>query len=162
MSDANQLAYDFMTALSSSDTARYEAVLGEEAGLRLNRWDGREVYRPRTRVMARLMDEWSSWPDPTLEVFDVLPHGDRVAVEFRIQATENQRYVEHNRSAFLTIKDDQIAIIDLYCPEPMPSAHRKGYIAPANMTDDEVRQPVRGDDAQRRCARVDSPQRQLA
>jgi len=93
MSDANQLAYDFMTALSSSDTARYEAVLGEEVGLRLHRWDGREVYRPRTRVMARLMDEWSSWPDPTLEVFDVLPHGDRVAVEFRIQATENQRYV---------------------------------------------------------------------
>ena len=139
MSDANQLAYDFMTALSSSDTARYEAVLDEEVGLRLNRWDGREVYRPRTRVMARLMDEWSSWPDPTLEVFDVLPHGDRVAVEFRIQATENQRYVEHNRSAFLTIKDDQITLIDLYCPEPMPSAHRKGYIAPANMTDDEVR-----------------------
>ena len=48
MSDANQLAYDFMTALSSSNTARYEAVLGEEAGLRLNRWDGREVYRPRS------------------------------------------------------------------------------------------------------------------
>jgi hypothetical protein len=139
MSDVNQLTSEFMTALSSNDAARYEAVLDEEAGLRLYRWDGREVYRPRTRVMARLMDEWSSWPDPTLEVFDVLAAGDRAAVEFRIQATENQRYVEHNRSVFLTVKDGKIHIIDLYCPEPMPSAHRKGYIAPPNMTDDEVR-----------------------
>ena len=45
---------------------------------------------------------------PSLEGFDIVGTGDRVAVEFRIQATENDRYVEHNRSAFLTIKDDQI------------------------------------------------------
>lgn len=139
MSDANQLAQDFMAALSSHEAARYEAVLSEEVGMRFNRWDGREVYRPRSRVMNRLMEEWSSWPDPALEIFDVLAQGDRIAIEFRIQATENDRYVEHNRSVFLTIKDDKFHIIDLYCPEPMPSAHRKNYIAPANMTDDEVR-----------------------
>src|SRR5512147_2691148 len=139
MADLKQLAQDFLAALASNDAARYAAVLHEEVGLRLNRWDGREVYRPRTRVMGRLLEEWSSWPDPTLESFDVVAQGNRAAVEFRIQATENDRYVEHNRSVFLTIKDDQITTIDLYCPEPMPSAHRKGYIAPANMSDDEVR-----------------------
>ncbi len=139
MSDVNQLAQDFMAALSSNDPARYEAVLSDEVGLRLNRWDGREVYRPRTRVVARLMEEWSSWPDPTLETFDVLAHGDRAAIEFRVQATENDRYVEHNRSAFLTIKDDKIHIIDLYCPEPIPSARRQGWIAPAALTEEEIR-----------------------
>ena len=139
MANAKQLAQDFLAALASSDTTCYEVVLHEEVGLRLNRWDGREVYRPRSRVMARLIDEWLSWPDPTLESFEVLAQDDRVAVEFRIQATEHDRYVEHNRSAFLTIKDDKIHTIDLYCPEPMPSAHRKGYIAPANLTDSEVR-----------------------
>ena len=139
MSDMKQLAEDFMIALSSNDTARYEAVLTEDAGLRLNRWDGREVYRPRTRVMARLMEEWLSWPDATLELFTVLAEGDRGALEFRIQATENDRYVEHNRSVFLTIKDEKIHIIDLYCPEPVPSARRKGYIAPAHLTEEEVR-----------------------
>ena len=139
MSDMNQIVQDFVAALSANDTTRYEAVLHEEVGLRFNRWDGREVYRPRSRVMARLMAEWSSWPDPTLESFDTLAQGDRAAIEFRVQATENDRYVEHNRSVFLTIKDDKIHIIDLYCPEPMPSAHHKGYIAPANMTDGEVR-----------------------
>jgi hypothetical protein len=139
MSDMNQLVRDFMAALSSNDAARYEAVLTEEVGMRLYRWDGFEVYRPRSRVMTRLMEEWLSWPDPTLEFFDILAEGDRVAVEFRIQATEHDWYVEHNRSAFLTIQGDQIHIIDLYCPEPMPSAHRKGYIAPATLNDDEVR-----------------------
>jgi predicted N-acetyltransferase YhbS len=151
MSNATQLVQGFMAALSSNDPACYEGVLSEEVGMRLNRWDGREIYRPRSRVMARLMDEWSSWPDPTLESFDVLAQGDRIAIEFRIQATENDRYVEHNRAAFLTIKDNQIHIIDLYCPEPMPSAHRKGYIAPANLTDAEVRRLFEsmmfGDDA---------------
>lgn len=139
MTGPRQLAQDFLSALASNDTARYEAVLHEEVGMRLNRWDGREVYRPRTRVMARLMEEWLSWPDPTLESFDVMAEGERVAVEFRIQGTENQRYVEHNRSAFLTIKDDKVHVIDLYCPEPIPSARRKNWIAPADLSDEELR-----------------------
>jgi GNAT superfamily N-acetyltransferase len=46
--------------------------------------------------------------------------------------------VEHNRSAFLTIKDDKIHTIDLYCPEPLPSARRKGWIAPATLTEEEI------------------------
>jgi hypothetical protein len=140
MTDPRQLAQDFLSALSSNDVVRYEAILGEEVGMRLNRWDGREIYRPRKRVMQRFIEEWASWPDPTLKGFEIVATGDRVALEFRIQATENHRYVEHNRSAFLTIQDDKIAIIDLYCPEPTPSAHRTGYIAPENLTDDEVRQ----------------------
>jgi hypothetical protein len=151
MSNPKQIALAFMAALAANDPTQYDAVLSDEVGLRLNRWDGREIYRPRKRVIQRFSEEWASWPDPSLETFDVLAHGDRVAVEFRIQASENQRYVEHNRSAFLTIKDDKIHIIDLYCPEPVPSAHRKGYIAPANLTDDEVRRLFEsmmfGDDA---------------
>jgi hypothetical protein len=140
MLDVTQLAQEFMAALTAHNPAQYEAVLREDVGMRLNRWDGREIYRPRKRVMQRFMDEWSSWPDPSLEIFEIIAMGDRVALEYRIQATENARYIEHNRSAFLTIKDDKIHIIDLYCPEPVPSAHRTGYIAPATLTDDEVRQ----------------------
>jgi hypothetical protein len=140
MADLQRLAQDFLGALSSTDTIRYEGVLSEEVGMRLNRWDGREIYRPRKRVMQRFIDEWSSWPDPSLEGFEVVAEGDRVAVEYRIQATENKRYVEHNRSAFLTIKDDRIQIIDLYCPEPIPSARRKGWIAPATLTEEELHQ----------------------
>ncbi len=139
MSNVNQLARDFMAALSSKDVSSYEAVLSEEVGLRLNRWDGREIYRPRSRVMARLMEEWSNWPAPALETFDVLVQADRAAIEFRIQGTEGDRYVEHNRSVFLTIKDDKIHLIDLYCPEPIPSARRKNWIAPASLSDEELK-----------------------
>jgi predicted N-acetyltransferase YhbS len=138
MSTPEQLANEFITAIATNDQACYEAVLSEDVGLRLNRWDGREIYRPRQRVVKRLMDEWSAWPDPVLETFDVLAGKDRVAIEYRIQATENDRYIEHNRSAFLTIQDGKVHFIDLYCPEPMPSARRKGWIAPATMTDEEI------------------------
>jgi GNAT superfamily N-acetyltransferase len=138
MSDPTQLAHDFLAALASNNPTQFEAVLSEDVGMRLNRWDGREIYRPRKRVMQRFIDEWSSWPDPSLEGFDIVGTADRAAVEFRIQATENDRYVEHNRSAFLTIKDDKIHIIDLYCPEPVPSARRKNWIAPATLTDEEL------------------------
>ena len=140
MSDVTQLVQDFLAAIASNNPTQFEAVLSEDVGLRLNRWDGREIYRPRKRVMQRFMDEWSSWPDPSLEGFDIVGTGDRVAVEFRIQATENDRYVEHNRSAFLTIQADKIHVIDLYCPEPLPSAHRKNWIAPADLTSDELAQ----------------------
>ena len=61
-----------------------------------------------------------------------------MALEFRIQATENDRYVEHNRSALLKIKDGKIELIRMYCAEPMPSARRTGWIAPATLSDDEM------------------------
>jgi hypothetical protein len=138
MPDPKQVAKDFLTALASPDTLLYEAVLNEDASLFLMRWDGGEVYRPRQRVVERLMSEWSSWSDATLEEFTILSDGDLGGVEFRIQATENQRYVEHNRSAFLKFKDGKIQGVTLYCPEPVPSARRKGWIAPAELTEDEM------------------------
>jgi hypothetical protein len=138
MPDPKQLAKDFLAALASSDAGLYESVLNEDASLFLGRWDGGEVYRPRQRVVERLISEWSSWNDATLDEFTVLSDGDFAGVEFRIQATENQRYVEHNRSAFLKFKDGKIQIVTLYCPEPMPSARRKGWIAPAELTEDEI------------------------
>jgi ketosteroid isomerase-like protein/predicted N-acetyltransferase YhbS len=140
MSDPKELAQQFLAALSANDTARYEAVLSDDAALRLGRWDGSELYRPRWRVIQRLMDEWSAWPDPRLETLTIMSDADKAAIEFRLQATENHRYVEHTRSAFLTIKDDKISIIDLYCNEPVPSARRKGWIAPATLTEDELHQ----------------------
>ena len=138
MADPRQLAQDFMSALSANDAVRYESVLSDDAALRLGRWDGSELYRPRRRVLQRLMDEWSAWPDPRLETLTIMVDGDKAAIEFRIQATEHDRYVEHTRSAFLTIKDDKIGIIDLYCNEPVPSARRKGWIAPATLTEEEL------------------------
>ncbi|MBP7686334.1 MAG: hypothetical protein KA765_00395 [Thermoflexales bacterium] len=138
MSALHQLGRNFMAAIAANETAQYDAVLHADAGLRLHRWDGGEMYRPRQRVVARLMAEWSAWPDPTLETFSLMADETRIAIEFRVQATEHDRYVEHNRSAFLTIKDDLIHVIDLYCPEPLPSARRKNWIAPANLTDDEL------------------------
>ncbi len=138
MSDPKELAQRFLAALAANDAAQYEAVLSEDAALRLGRWDGGELHRPRQRVVQRFLDEWSAWPDPSLETFTLMAEGDKVALEYRIQATENDRLVEHNRSAFLTIKDNQIHIIDLYCIEPIPSARRKGWIAPATMTEAEL------------------------
>ncbi len=138
MPDPKQLAQQFLEALQANAAPRYETILCEDAGLLIGRWDGGEAYRPRERVMRRLMDEWSAWPDATLEVLAIVADGDRAAIQYRIQATEHQRYVEHDRSAFLRFKDDKIHMIDLYCPEPRPSARRKGWIAPANLTDEEV------------------------
>ena len=138
MPDLHQLGRDFMAAIATNDPDHYAAVLHDDAGLRLYRWDGSEMYRPRHRVVKRLMDEWSAWPDPTLETFTTMADGSKIAIEFRVQATEHDRYVEHNRSAVLTIKDNQIHVIDLYCPEPIPSAHRKNWIAPGDLTDEEL------------------------
>jgi GNAT superfamily N-acetyltransferase len=86
-----------------------------------------------------LIEEWSTWFDPSIELLNAIDGEDQVSLEFRIQATEHDRYVEHNRSAFLKIKDGQIEQIRLYCAEPIPSARRKGWIAPANIAAEELR-----------------------
>lgn len=138
MPDARQLAHEFLDALKANEAQRYEAILCDDAGMIIGGWDGGEAYRPRARVIQRLMEEWSAWPDPTLESFTFIAEGDHAAIEFRIQATEHRRYVEHERSAFLTIKDGKIHTINIYCAGPLPSARRKGWIAPATLTHDEL------------------------
>ena len=72
MSDPKELAGRFLAALTSNEAAHYEAVLADDAALRLGRWDGSELYRPRRRVVQRFRDEWSAWPDPILETFTII------------------------------------------------------------------------------------------
>jgi GNAT superfamily N-acetyltransferase len=134
------IAEQFIDAIRSNDATKYTRVLREDAGIRIWGSNQSEIHRPRARVVKRLMDEWSAWRDATIETLSIVANDERVAIEFRIQATENARYVEHNRAAFLSIEENQVKTIDLYCPAPQPSARRKGWIAPANLNDDEVRQ----------------------
>jgi GNAT superfamily N-acetyltransferase/ketosteroid isomerase-like protein len=138
MPDLQQLARDFLAAIAANDPDQFATVLHDDVGLRSYRWDGSQMLRPRHRVVPYLMDEWSAWPDPSIETLTITADGARIAIEFRIQATEHDQYVEHYRSAFLSIKDDKIYVIDLYCAEPLPSARRKNWIAPANLTDEEL------------------------
>src|SRR5512143_189489 len=138
MSDTKQLAQDFLDAIATNTAERYAAILTEDVGMLIGRWDGREIHRPQQRVVKRLIEEWSTWPDPSIGLLSVLVDNDQIALEFRIQATENDRNVEHSRSAFLKIKDGKIELIRMYCAEPMPSTRRTGWIAPATLSDDEL------------------------
>jgi GNAT superfamily N-acetyltransferase len=140
MTDSKTIAQQFLDTLVANDTASYEKILHPAVGLRLWGWRGSESHRPRARVMQRLMNEWAAWPDATLETHTIIAEGNRIAVEFRIQATEHGQYVEHNRSAVLQIKDEQVHVIDLYCAEPVPSLRRKNWIAPADIGETELHQ----------------------
>ncbi|HUS17325.1 MAG TPA: GNAT family N-acetyltransferase [Chloroflexia bacterium] len=138
MPDSTELARAWLAALSAPDPAAWAACLRDDAGLRVWNCEGLAGLRPRARVVAWFEAEQAGWPDMRLEGFTFTAAEDRVAVEFRIQATEDGRYVEHNRAAVLTIADGAIAMIDLYCPAPVPSARRHGWIAPASLDDAEL------------------------
>jgi GNAT superfamily N-acetyltransferase len=137
---SNPIAEQFLAALASNDAAQYARVLRDDVGLRVWGASQTEIYRPRERVVKRLMDEWTAWNDATIETLSVTANDEHVAIEFRIQATEHARYVEHNRAAFLAVKENLVQTIDLYFPAPLPSARRKGWIASADLNDDQVRQ----------------------
>src|SRR5438105_4793189 len=70
--ESRQLAEQFMAALAANDAAQYAALLDEQVGLRVWHWRGQDVRRPRERVLARLMEEWSAWPDASLETFGIV------------------------------------------------------------------------------------------
>ncbi len=137
---SEEIVEKFFEAIRIGERVRLEAVLAEDAGMRIGRWDGAEAYRPRHRVITRLLQESFAWRDATWHLIEMIANENRAAFEFRIQATENARYVEHNRAAFLTLRDGKVQTIELYCPEPIPSARRQhDEIVPGTLSDDELR-----------------------
>ena len=71
------IARSFLDALTINERAGYERILAEDCSLRAWRWQGSESHRPRQRVIARMMEEWSGWPDAHLETYNIL--ADQVA-----------------------------------------------------------------------------------
>ena len=140
MANTREIAQQFLQALAANSDSALEAVLADDAGLRLMGPDGLEAFRPRERVAARLRSEWLDRPDARLECLSTLVEGERAAVEFRIQATDpaSGRYLEQIRAAYLTVTGGRVGMIDLYCPAPVPSAHRKDWIAPATLSDEAI------------------------
>ncbi|MBI1801929.1 MAG: GNAT family N-acetyltransferase [Chloroflexi bacterium] len=139
-----EVARQFIAALAANDEAACLNVLHPDVGLRVWAWNGSESHRPRARVLRRLMDERAAWPDAILETFRLLADGARVAVEFRIQATEQGRLMEHNRSVVLEVDGEQVKTIDLTCAAPMPSARRRGWIAPATLSEADLHRVFEG------------------
>jgi hypothetical protein len=90
-------------------------------------------------VIVRRRSELPAWPDPSLQTLSVLADGDHAAVEYAVQVTDpgSVRTVEHIRLAFLTLGGGRARMIDHYCLQPIPSAQRAGWIAPAALTDDK-------------------------
>jgi hypothetical protein len=66
LSELKAVAGEFIEALSANSADRYADLLAEDVSLLSNRWTGQEVYRQRFRVVKRLMNEWSGWPDPSI------------------------------------------------------------------------------------------------
>ncbi|MBV7331283.1 GNAT family N-acetyltransferase [Chloroflexi bacterium TSY] len=135
-----EMIEQFLNALVAKNTALFDSILHPDGMLRLHRWDGLQMHCAYKRMVDAIATELAAWPDPTIEIFHIIGDSEQVAAKFRIQATEDQRYVEHNRSAFFSFQDGQIHAIDIYCPEPIPSAHRNGWIAPATLSEDELNQ----------------------
>jgi len=127
-----------LAALTAAQPADLAGLLHEDVTLRVWRWDGLISTRGRARVAEWFRAERAGWPDATLEAFAPLAENDRAAVEFRIQATEGRRYIEHNRTLWVRFVDGQAHVLDLYCAAPVVSARRADYIAPATLTESEV------------------------
>lgn len=128
----------FIDALQKNDATGYEQLLTPDAGMRWFGGEAFEVHRPRVQVIERFLKDGARWNDATVTLMETHGQGPRLVVEFRIQATENSRYIEHNRIAILTLQEERIVQLDLYCPAPIPSARRTGYIAPAALSDEEL------------------------
>lgn len=143
----NPVAFDFqqhtrrlLNAMTLTDARAYEYALNADASMRVWRWDGLVALRPRARIADFLIGEWTAWREPSMEVLSVVAGMQRGSAEFRISGYEEGRYVEHNRSVFITLKGEKIQSIELYCAEPVPSAHRTDWIAPAAASGDDIRQ----------------------
>ncbi|MBI5879523.1 MAG: GNAT family N-acetyltransferase [Chloroflexi bacterium] len=136
--DIQQHTRQLLNAMTLTDVRAYEYALNDGAGMRIWRWDGMVALRPRDQIANYLIEEWAAWTEPRMDVISVVSGVRRGSAEFRIFAYENGRYVEHNRAVFVTLRGEKIQTVDLYCAEPIPSAHRSEWIAPAATSDAEI------------------------
>lgn len=138
------IGHEFMEALADNRAARYEALLTEDAGLRIWNWEGNEALRPRDKVIGRLLQEWSRLENPALECLSMTASEDRVAIEFRIRTHTGACYRLQNGSAFLTLGGARIEVIDLYYARPVPAGPPTGWIAPQTLSFAELEQLILG------------------
>ncbi len=134
--ETRAVAERFVAALSDPD--QWNALVTEDVGLREYGPTETRILRGRERLKSHFGEELSASPDLRGEVLSRQEIGDRVSVEYRVQRTQDGRYVEDYRAAFLQLRDGQLHTIDLYRAAPTPSAHRSAWIAPATLTDEEI------------------------
>ncbi len=128
----------FVQALTASDPTALEALLTPDVGLREYATDHLRGLRGRDKVVRHFQDDRAAAPDMSIELLSAVGDEERVAVEYRVQYTLDDRYVEDFRAAFLRVRDGQVAVIDAYRTAPYPSAHRQGWIAPATLSDEQI------------------------
>lgn len=136
--DAALFAQKFLDACAAPTADLLNQILAEDSRVRIWSWQGRQVARDRARVIGLVRDDTERWTDARYTLLNVVGDAEKIAMEYRIQATENERYGEHNRAGFLEIANGAITSMDLYYAEPIPSARRTDYIVPANLSDAEI------------------------
>jgi predicted N-acetyltransferase YhbS len=138
MSDAKQVAERWVHALAEKDVAALDTLMTPEVGLREYGPEITRVLRGLDRVRPHLEADLSTTADTRIERLSVVGNGERAGVEYRVQRTLDERYTEEMRSAFLQVTDGRIHTLDIYRTAPMPSAHREGWMASADITEEEV------------------------
>lgn len=128
----------FVAGLDAATAEALTAILTGDVGLREYTPNHLRGLRGREKVVAHLRGERATFPDWRATRLSVVGDAERVAVEYRAQYTAEGRYLEEMRSAFLQVRDGRVHTIDAYRAAPIPSAHRDAYIAPANLTDEEI------------------------
>ena len=128
----------FVAGLDAATAEALTAILTGDVGLREYTPNHLRGLRGRDKVVAHLRGERATFPDWRATRLSVVGDAERVAVEYRAQYTAEGRYLEEMRSAFLQVRDGRVHTIDAYRAAPIPSAHRDAYIAPANLTDEEI------------------------
>ena len=82
----------FLAALAENKDTTYGEILAEDAILRWWGWDGQASYRPRPMVIKRLLEEWSAWSEPAVELVDLIEQGTSDKLQHAI-----------NKESFLTL-----------------------------------------------------------
>ncbi len=112
---AKKIVEALIRAVAEGDEGGFEKRVADHAVLRLWRWDGHEIHRPRQRLYRRLADEWAAWDRPVLEIQRSIGEDLHGVVEFRVLTTEGAEPVEHSRVMIASLEGERVSSIDLHC-----------------------------------------------
>lgn len=134
----DSLPHALIHALAANDRERLATILTPDVCLRVYTPDHFRLVRGFEKVWAAFHEDVDAAPDTRIELLSVVENADRAAIEYRLQYTRDQRYLEEYRSAFLQIREGRIYYLDIYTTLPLPSAHRHDWIAPPTISPAEI------------------------
>ena len=133
--DKVMVAESFLKAAVYQDCQAVSHFLTANAGLYFRGQGWIQAYWSRPQVLAALLEEFSQWEEPALNIWHSQATGNLVALAFQLHGMRNGHPAKQLRSIVLAIHGWQVTLVQLHYDSELPSMAPESWLVPPPLVD---------------------------